>query len=224
MVKLLIALDQLERGDDPLLGPMLRSSDDAAASELWRRNGRGAIVARMARKIGLAETAPPPAVKPGFWGYSALSADDVVKIYRYVLERVPERTRDVVMGHLRAATERGTDHFDQYFGIPRAAQRPWAVKQGWSGFGEPDGTMPADLGIGRPALHTTGVVGDRIVAVLTLQPAGTSFETASRQVTALTREVLRAPEDNRTLPRSGMSIRLHGVRDCTVVNVVRGTG
>ncbi|WP_253880654.1 cell division control 45 family protein [Actinomadura rupiterrae] len=201
MIKLLIALDRLEKGDDPLLRPMLRSSDDAAASELWRRNGRGAIVTRMAREIGLAETAPPPAAKPGFWGYSALSAADVVKIYRYLLEKAPARSREVVMGHLRHATRCGTDHFDQYFGIPRAVKRPWAVKQGWSGYGDAPGrpcaggvepVLGPDLGIGRPVLHTTGVVGDKIVAVLTLQPAGTSFEAASKQLTGLTGEVLRA--------------------------------
>ncbi|MEV4255132.1 hypothetical protein AB0J52_18415 [Spirillospora sp. NPDC049652] len=202
VIKLLIALDQLERGDDPLLGPMLRSSDDGAASELWRRNGRGAIVTRMARKIGLTETAPPPPEKPTFWGYSALSAADVVKVYRYVLDEVPAGTREKVLGELRRATRCGTDQFDQYFGIPRALRRPWAVKQGWSGFGDAPGrpcrageAVPAlgpDLGIGRPVLHTTGVVGDKIVVVLTLQPAGTSFATAYRQVTALTREVFRA--------------------------------
>ncbi|MEV5574527.1 hypothetical protein AB0L06_31220 [Spirillospora sp. NPDC052269] len=201
VIKLLIALDQLEKKDDPLLGPMLRSSDDGAASELWRRNGRGAIVTRMARKIGLTETAPPPAEKPGFWGYSALSAADVVKIYRYLLEKAPAGARETVLGELRRATRCGTDHFDQFFGIPRALKRPWAVKQGWSGFGDApgrpcsNGAMPAlgpDLGIGRPVLHTTGIVGDKIVVVLTLQPAGTSFSTAYRQVTGLTREVFRA--------------------------------
>lgn len=201
VIKLLIALDQLEKSDDPLLGPMLRSSDDGAASELWRRNGRGAIVTRMARKIGLTETAPPPAEKPGFWGYSALSAADVVKIYRYLREEVPAGTREKVLGELRRATRCGTDHFDQYFGIPKALKRPWAVKQGWSGFGDApgrpcvDGAVPAlgpDLGVGRPVLHTTGIVGDKIVVVLTLQPAGTSFSTAYRQLTGLTGEVFRA--------------------------------
>jgi hypothetical protein len=52
-----------------------------------------------------------------------------------------------------------------------------------------------DLGLGRPVLHTTGVVGEddrRIVVVLTLHPAGSSFQAAARRLTALTEQVHRA--------------------------------
>ncbi|MFA1551757.1 hypothetical protein [Actinomadura chokoriensis] len=203
VVKILIALDYLERhrasaADRVLLASMLRSSDDQAATEFWRRGGQAQIIERMVRKAGLAETAPPPAEKPGFWGYTALSAGDVVKTYRYLLEA---KAGDFVMEQLRKATPCGKDGFDQTFGIPRALKRPWAVKQGWSGFGDVPaercrGVRPAawapDLGIGRPVLHTTGVVGDKIVVVLTLQPAGSSFGAASARITALTRDVYRA--------------------------------
>ena len=47
-----------------------------------------------------------------------------------------------------------------------------------------------DLGIGRPVLHTTGVVGDKIVVVLTLHPAGTSFRAAAARVTGLVEQLL----------------------------------
>ena len=207
VVKILIALDYLQRhrasaGDRALLGSMLRSSDDRAATEFWRRGGQGRIIGRMVGRAGLSETAPPPADKPGFWGYTALSARDVVKTYRYLLEEVPEAPREFVLGQLRRSTPCGKDGFDQTFGIPRALPRPWAVKLGWSGFGdvpaEPGraGARPAawapELGLGRPVLHTTGVVGDKIVVVLTLQPAGSSFRAAAARVTALTRDVYRA--------------------------------
>ncbi|GAA1825607.1 hypothetical protein GCM10009735_70880 [Actinomadura chokoriensis] len=208
VVKILIALDFMERhrvsaADRALLVPMLRSSDDHAATEFWRRGGQGEIIERMVRRVGLAETAPPPAEKPGFWGYTALSAEDVVKTYRYLLDEAPEAQREFVLEQLRKSTPCGKDGFDQTFGIPRAVKRPWAVKQGWSGFGdvpaEPckkGGARPAawrpDLGLGRPVLHTTGVVGDKIVVVLTLQPAGSSFRAAAARITALTRDVYRA--------------------------------
>ncbi|TYB40118.1 hypothetical protein [Actinomadura chibensis] len=208
VVKILIALDFLERNrvsaaDRALLQVMLRSSDDKAATEFWRRGGQRQVVERMVERVGLAETAPPPGDKPGFWGYTALSARDVVKTYRYLLEKAPKGQREFVLEQLRRSTPCGTDGFDQTFGIPSAAKRPWAVKQGWSGFGdvpaEPcrkGGARPAawrpDLGLGRPVLHTTGVVGDgKIVVVLTLQPAGTSFRTAAARVTDLARQLVR---------------------------------
>ncbi|TDC68272.1 hypothetical protein E1200_12270 [Actinomadura sp. GC306] len=205
-MKILIALDHLRErkvsaADRALMARMLRSSDDGAATALWRRGGQKAILERMVPRAGLRETAPPPADKPGFWGYTALSARDVVQTYRYLLEKAPEAHREFVLGHLRKATRCGTDGFDQSFGIPRAVQRPWAVKQGWSGFGDAPagpcrGAQPAawrpDLGIGRPVLHTTGLVGEqKIVVVLTLQPAGSSFAKAAAGITALTGQLAR---------------------------------
>lgn len=205
VVKVLLALDYMQEhevsaADRKLLGVMLRSSDDAAATEFWRRGGQKRVLERMVRRAGLRETAPPPADKPGFWGYTALSARDVVLTYRYLLEKAPAAQREFVLGQLRRSTPCGSDGFDQTFGIPRAAKRPWAVKQGWSGFGdspaEPCGRTThqvawrPDLGIGRPVLHTTGVVGDKIVVVLTLHAAGTSFRTASAKITELTGQLV----------------------------------
>ncbi|MFI6290679.1 hypothetical protein ACIBEJ_03800 [Nonomuraea sp. NPDC050790] len=139
--KILIAIDYLERNrsvpaaDARLLRIMLRSSDDGAATAFWNRGGKGAIITRMARKLRLADTTPPPASKPGFWGYVSLSAYDIVKTYRYLLDTADPRVRDLILGHLRKSTRCGTDGFNQSFGIPGAIPRPWAVKQGWSGFG-----------------------------------------------------------------------------------------
>ncbi|MEU8147806.1 hypothetical protein [Nonomuraea sp. NPDC048901] len=195
VVKILIAIDYLEKrksvpaADARLLKVMLRSSDDGAATTFWNRGGKGAIVQRMARKLGLSDTAPPPASKPGFWGYTSLSAYDIVRTYRYLLDTAAPGVRETILGHLRNSTPCGTDGFDQYFGIPRAVPKPWAVKQGWSGFGEvaptkcgtgasvnpvPLRAPGADLSIsgvasratgsgvpdyGRPVLHTTGLLG-----------------------------------------------------------------
>nr|BFE36181.1 hypothetical protein GCM10010200_084320 [Actinomadura rugatobispora] len=210
VVKILIALDYLRgktevpAGDLAMLRPMLRSSDDGAATRFWARGGKGAIIERSARVIGLRDTRPPPADKPGFWGYTALSAMDVARTYRFLLEKAPAAHRELIMGELRKATPCGLDKYDQYFGIPRALPRPWAVKQGWSGFGDVPAVpckaglvRPAaapDLGLGRPVLHTTGVVGHRIVVVLTLHPAGSSFQVAAQRVTTLTKQVYRAAD------------------------------
>ncbi|ETK33787.1 hypothetical protein [Microbispora sp. ATCC PTA-5024] len=214
VVKILIALDYLERHRGPvpradlaLLTPMLRGSDDDAATTLWHRGGQGEIVRRTARRLGLADTAPPPAAKPGFWGYTAISASDIALVYRYLLDRAQPRVRDLILGNLRQAWHCASDGFDQYFGIPRAVPRPWLVKQGWSGFGSTPptrcgrtGTASYEMGtfhstrdpvdFVRPVLHTTGVIGDRLImVVLTVQPSGASFTNSAARVTKLARDL-----------------------------------
>ena len=121
--------------DQALLKVMLRASDDNAATTLWQRGGQKQIIQRMARKLRLADTTPPPDYKPGFWGYTAISASDIARTYRYLLDRADPKVSGLILGHLRKAAKCGADGFDQYFGIPDAVPRPWAVKQGWSGFG-----------------------------------------------------------------------------------------
>ncbi|WP_068923884.1 hypothetical protein [Planobispora rosea] len=158
VVKILIAIDYLEshpsvpRRDQALLRTMLRVSDDAAATAFWNRGGRGRIITRTARKLGLTDTAPPPADLPGFWGYTSLSALDVVRTYRYLLDRADRRVGDLILGHLRKAGRCGSDGFDQFFGIPRGVPGPWAVKQGWSGYGS---TPPVHCVRGAAASGTT---------------------------------------------------------------------
>jgi hypothetical protein len=216
VVKILIALDYLAArpagtaipaSDLALLRSMLRYSDDDAATALWTRGGRVRVIQRMTAALRLTGTRPPPAGKPGFWGYTAISAADVVRIYRYLLDPEHRRFGDFIMGQLRRATRCAADGFDQYFGIPAAVARPWAVKQGWSGYGSvpPQQCVRArtsqvrnqDPGVdlARPVLHTTGTAGpaDRlIVVVLSLHPQGGSWRTATARLTALTKAVYRA--------------------------------
>ncbi|MBB6414478.1 SH3 domain-containing protein [Streptomyces sp. AK010] len=223
VVKLLLTLDFLwDRGphytippaDRARLEPMLRGSDDDAADHYWSTYGGSAIIKRMTDRteLGLRDTAPPPADYPGFWGYTAISARDIVAIYRYILEKAPAPVRDFIMDNLRRSTRcSATDHFDQHFGIAGAFDKPWAVKQGWSGkyakgtcgsqatssdaqaeSAAPAGRAAAAVDLSRPALHSTGTVGanDRsIVAVLTLHQAGTSYGKAYTDIGRLTRSL-----------------------------------
>ncbi|MEU9572612.1 hypothetical protein AB0D62_22640 [Streptomyces massasporeus] len=227
VVKLLLTLDFLwNRGPDytipaadrARLEPMLRGSDDNAADYYWSTYGGSAIIKRMTDRteVGLRDTAPPPADYPDYWGYTAVSARDTVAIYRYILEKAPAPVRDFIMDNLRRSTRcSATDHFDQHFGIAGAFDKPWAVKQGWSGkyakgtcgsqtassgaqagaLTEPAAPAPraaAAVDLTRPALHTTGTVGanDRsIVAVLTLHPVGTSYGKAYTDIGRLTRSL-----------------------------------
>ncbi|MGW1197996.1 hypothetical protein ACWD4B_19480 [Streptomyces sp. NPDC002536] len=212
VVKLLIALDVLwDRGPSYDLPPddrarlevMLTASDDDAASHYWAQRGESALVTRMVSRLGLQNTAGPPSEFPGYWGYSAITAADTVRIYRYLLDSAPGPVREFVMGNLRRSVPYGTDGFFQHFGIPAAFERPWAVKQGWSGFTSPaptTGPTPDDrrraavtgIDLVRPALHTTGTVGDgdrSIVVALTLQPVGTTADAAYAAVDDLVRSL-----------------------------------
>lgn len=222
LVKLLIALDYLwnkgpaytvPAADKPKLDVMLRSSDDSAATGLWKANGQREIVTRMVQRLGLQDTAPPPASQPGYWGYTAVSAGDLVRIYQYILGKAPAPVRDYVMGNLHESTKCGTDRYDQSFGIPSAFRKPWSAKQGWSGFGDTPATpctanasLPGSsgglgyVGVAAPnqpdmsgeVLHTTGTAGnaDRyIVAVLSVHPNGTQFAKAAANLTKLTRSL-----------------------------------
>jgi hypothetical protein len=190
---------------------MLRSSDDNAASYFWDLAGGRVVVTRMVSRLGLKDTQPPPADHTG-WGSTAVSAADLVRVYRYLLDAAPAPVRDYVVGNLRQPTRCGTDGFDQSFGIPSAFGRPWAVKQGWYEFGGvPPSRCVEHAGAKNPGrvlvpagntvdwygevLHTTGIVGtgDRtIVVVLTLHRHGTPFTTATAALTTLT-AALRVP-------------------------------
>ncbi|MFC5007223.1 hypothetical protein ACFPIJ_56630 [Dactylosporangium cerinum] len=219
LVKLLIALDYFwDRGpsytvpaaDRPKLDIMLRSSDDTAATGFWKARGQREIVTRMVQRLGLQDTAPPPANQPGYWGYTAVSAGDLVRVYQYILDKAPAPVRDVIMGDLHQSTKCGTDRYDQSFGIPGSFRKPWSAKQGWSGFGDnpatpcvADASLPVDAGqahfvdaatpnqpdMSGEVLHTTGTVGDGdryIVAVLSVHPNGTQFAKAAAALTKLT--------------------------------------
>jgi hypothetical protein len=235
LVKLLIALDYLEtRGpnkeippeDRVLLEPMLRSSNDDAASTLWVRGGQQEIIHRMVAKIGLQNTERPH--NPGMWGYTAISASDVAKIYEYILDEAHPRFRRFLMSNLHRWTTCGSDGFDQSFGIPSAVSNPGAIKQGWSGFnahpaveceqssrpdeqralnspevarartvapGEDTAGAPADVDLIRPAMHTSGTVGEKIMVVLTLEPKGTSWNDCATRITALTGAIARISDE-----------------------------
>lgn len=142
LVKLFIALDFLYRkgtvasvsaADRKLLESMLRSSDDDAASTLWVRGGYELVVQRMVSRIGLRDTVVPTDRR--YWGYTAVSAADVVATYNFLLDRAPVNYRDLIVGNLERSTRCAADGFNQAFGLPRAIAGTKAVKQGWSGYG-----------------------------------------------------------------------------------------
>ncbi|KZB81762.1 serine hydrolase [Amycolatopsis regifaucium] len=183
LVKILIALEALKAGTPPgTVQRMLSVSDDEIASRLWSELGGPAIVTRWAAEIGLRGTRPPE--DPGRWGDTRITAADIAKIYRYLLDQVTAGSRTTIMRALSGATESGSDGIRQYFGIPDAVgDLRWSVKQGWA------------CCRGSRILHSSGVVGkdDRhIVVVLTSQPTSTTYTSGGRRVTEVAKALVPA--------------------------------
>ncbi|MER5478373.1 hypothetical protein ABT026_15560 [Streptomyces sp. NPDC002734] len=206
VVKLLLALDHL-RTHDPRtlttadrtrLDSMLRSSDDGAAGYYWDLGGQTAIIDRTAAQLGLTDTVGPPAGYESYWGYVSLSAADTVRIYRYLLDTAPAPVRDYVMGNLRQSTRCATDGFDQHFGIAGSFSRPWAVKQGWSGFGgsgscspRPSTSVPLAAGTGPATTSAPGTaLGTASGTALGTAPGTVSGAASAAAGVDLTREAL----------------------------------
>lgn len=176
LVKLMIAIDALDRGaseqERTALSTMLMVSDDDIASSFWVKGGPE-IIPRVVELVGLEGTEAPELA--GRWGEVKVTANDMVRVYRYVLGRMPAEDRALVVDALAQAPEYAADDFDQYFGIPDGLDAQWAIKQGW---GNNDHAM---------VLHSTGLVGEKwryVVVLLTEHPLGSGWRTSAKSVTA----------------------------------------
>lgn len=175
MVKLFMAEDVLHRArtgrlalraDDPgLLRDMIRSSDDPAASTLWVRYGGGQMVTDTARRYRLTGTAPPALA--GQWGQTTTTARDLARFLALLPTVAHPDDAATLLGWMRSATALAADGFDQRFGVFGTAPPHTAVKQGWM----------CCVG-GNRHLHSVGVVGSRVVVLLSEVPRGTGYDTA----------------------------------------------
>ncbi|WP_181782608.1 serine hydrolase, partial [Pseudonocardia pini] len=171
--KLVVAVDVVDRRrveglvvterDLDLFRRALGPSDDSAMNALWSRFGGSTAAARVAARLGLAETLNPR--DPSQWGEMLVSADDQARIYEHVLA-MPAEDRDLILGALSAAPPVARDGFDQDFGLlaPEIAALagPVATKQAWMCcFSQ------------RYYLHSAGVIGEDarfVVSLLSIQP------------------------------------------------------
>ena len=181
VVKLFIALDMLAHDNQATpdgatqqeLHQMLADSDDEIANRLWSVDGGPAIVTRMADLLGLTGTRPP--ADPGEWGDTLITPQDIVTVYRYITDQLPETDRDLILGALADAPRSAADGFDQYFGIPDGIPHTtWAIKQGWGTSGS------------QAVMNSTGLVGTnlRYVVVVLASASADSYSTIPAVVTA----------------------------------------
>ncbi len=111
----------LDAAQRALLDPMIRRSDDAAATRLRDRLPPSAL-ARLARAAGMRRFAERPV-----WGRSSCTAADQARLWLGLPELLPARHRAYALG----LTERIVTA--QRWGIGRVAPRGWrlAFKGGW---------------------------------------------------------------------------------------------
>lgn len=181
MVKLFVAEDVLHRArtgalalrpdDAGLLQEMIRSSDDPAASALWVRYGGGQMVSDVARRYRLTGTAPP--ARPGQWGETTTTARDLARFLSLLPTVAHPDDAAAILAWMRAATPLAADGFDQRFGVFGTAPAESAVKQGWM----------CCVG-GNRHLHSVGVVGKRVVVLLSEVPRDTGYDDARAALTA----------------------------------------
>jgi hypothetical protein len=179
---------RLHRSERRLLSPMIRRSDNAAASAIIGRVGLGGLRA-LARRAHMRRFTPVL----GLWGLTVIDAEDQARFFFSIDHLLPPRHRAYAMRLLASVIPA------QRWGIARVAPRGWKLffKGGWgSGSGLVDHQVAL---LRRP--H------DRVsVAILTR--GNPSHAYAQRTLRGVARRLLRglgrrptAPESKRPLPR-----------------------
>ena len=180
LVKLFLAEDVLHRArtgailltpaDRAQLELMIRSSDDPAASDAWVRFGGAQAVRDVAVRYGLTGTAPPR--RWGQWGETTTTANDLARFLARLPVIAHPDDAEALLGWMRTATPIASDGFDQEFGVfgtlPGAA-----VKQGWM-----------CCLAGQRHLHSVGVVGERVVVLLSEVPSSVGWDRAKAALDA----------------------------------------
>ncbi|MFD1047461.1 hypothetical protein ACFQ1S_18915, partial [Kibdelosporangium lantanae] len=121
LVKVMIGIDAMRTHPrDDLVAKrvytMIQFSDDSLASSFWGSEGGASIINRIRALIGLRGTRPP--TPANMWGWTMITANDLVRVYDYLLDQAPDRTRDTILDAMANAAEKGSDGFYQHFGIP----------------------------------------------------------------------------------------------------------
>jgi hypothetical protein len=118
---------RLRGADRHLLGPMIRVSDNDAATAVYQRVGAGGLI-RVARHAGMRRFIPNPV-----WGGCQVTARDQARFFSRIRHLIAERHREYALGLLRRIVSY------ERWGIPRGKPAGWVpyFKGGW--FNDDDG-------------------------------------------------------------------------------------
>jgi hypothetical protein len=136
-----------------------------AASALWVRFGGARMVIDAAARYGLTGTAPPAV--PGQWGEATTTARDLARFLARLPVTAHPADAATLQVWMRTAAPVAADGFDQRFGLFGTAPGRSAVKQGWM----------CCVG-GNRHVHSVGVVGSRVVVLLSEVPRAVGYGSA----------------------------------------------
>jgi hypothetical protein len=134
----------LTAAERALLGPMIRSSDNDAATEVLDVVG-GEAVTRLGRAAGMTRFAMNVV-----WGWALITARDQTRLFLALEELLPERHRAYALRLLRTIVPW------QRWGMARAIPRGWRLyfKGGW---GDEPGTVDHQVGLLRRGPHRVAI-------------------------------------------------------------------
>ncbi|HEV3228527.1 MAG TPA: serine hydrolase [Solirubrobacteraceae bacterium] len=162
---------RLGPADRRLLGPMIRRSDNAAATRVLGIVGEGGLVA-LARRVGMRRFRPAAPI----WGNSRIDAADQTRFFLHIDRYVVHRHRAAAMRLLASVIPR------QRWGIARVVPRGWRIyfKGGW---GSGTGAVDNQVALLRR--------GHQRVAVAILTTADGSHAYGKATLRAIARRLLR---------------------------------
>jgi hypothetical protein len=162
---------RLRGSERRLLGPMIRVSDNDAASAIYARVGPGGLI-RLARRSGMRRFVPNPV-----WGGCQVTARDQARFFSRLRALLPPRHRTYGLALLR--------HIVSYerWGIPRGAPEGWRIyfKGGW--FKNDDGWR----------VHQAALLerGGRHLSIAVLTRGNPNLEYGAATITGVTSRLLR---------------------------------
>jgi hypothetical protein len=162
---------RLHRSERRLLGPMIRVSDNDAATAVYDRVGPGGLT-RLARRAGMHDFSASPV-----WGGCQVSAADQARFFFHIRDLLPPRHRGYALGLLQRIVSY------ERWGIPHGAGPGWRIyfKGGW--FKDDDGWRVHQAAL----LEGSG----RRLAIAVLTRGDPSLEYGAATIAGVTRRLLR---------------------------------